>query len=104
MDPVRNTHVVTQADFDRFARLSGDTNPLHVDPEYAQATLFKGTIAHGMLTVSLISALLGTQMPGPGSVYVSQSLRFKRPVRGGDEVEVKATVTAEGETVVIAAQ
>jgi 3-hydroxybutyryl-CoA dehydratase len=85
---------LSNADIEAFARLSGDTNPLHVDEEYAQATLFKGTIAHGMLTASLISALLGTRLPGPGSVYVSQSLKFKRPVRGGDEVEVKATVTA----------
>ncbi len=88
------TRTLAKEDIEAFARLSGDTNPLHVDAAYAEATLFKGTIAHGMLSASLISALLGTELPGPGTVYVSQSLKFKRPVRGGDEVEVKATVTA----------
>lgn len=83
-----------QADIEAFARVSGDVNPLHVDAAYAEGTLFKGTIAHGMLTASLISALLGTKLPGPGTVYLSQSLRFKRPVRAGDEIEVKAVITA----------
>lgn len=88
------TRTLEQADIEAFARVSGDVNPLHVDAAYAEGTLFKGTIAHGMLTASLISALLGTELPGPGTVYLSQSLRFKRPVRAGDEVEVKVVVTA----------
>jgi 3-hydroxybutyryl-CoA dehydratase len=88
------TRKVEQADIEAFARLSGDANPLHVDAAFADATVFKGTIAHGMLSAALISAMLGTQLPGPGTVYVAQNLKFKRPVRAGDEVEVKLVVTA----------
>lgn len=88
------TRTIAAADIDAFARVSGDVNPLHVDAAFAEATVFKGPIAHGMLSASLISALLGARFPGPGTVYVSQNLRFKRPVRAGDEIEVKATVTA----------
>ncbi|WP_184044382.1 MaoC family dehydratase [Roseospira visakhapatnamensis] len=84
---------ITEADILMFAGVSGDTNPAHMDEEYAAGTLFKGRIAHGMLTGALISALFGTKFPGPGCIYVSQALRFKAPVRIGDTVRVKAEIT-----------
>jgi 3-hydroxybutyryl-CoA dehydratase len=77
-----------------FADLTGDRNPVHLDEAYAETTRFKSRIAHGMLTASLISAVLGMDLPGPGSIYLSQSLAFKRPVRLGDEVVAKVTVAA----------
>ncbi len=77
---------VMEADLERFAEISGDTNPIHLSERYAQATRFGQRIAHGMFTASLISALLGTRMPGPGAVYLSQSLQFLGPVRIGDVV------------------
>ena len=85
---------VAAADLVAFARLTGDDNPLHLDEAYAAATQFKGRIAHGMLSAGYISAVLGTRLPGPGAIYVSQSLSFKRPVRIGDEVTAEAKVAA----------
>lgn len=85
---------VTDADLVLYAGVSGDTNPVHIDEEYAAATPFKGRIAHGMLTASFISAVLGTILPGPGAIYLSQSLRFKAPVRPGETVRAVARVTA----------
>ena len=85
---------VTAADIDAFAAVSGDDNPVHLDEAYAAKTPFGGRIAHGMLGASYISAVLGAQLPGAGSIYVSQSLRFRRPVRIGDEVTAQVTVTA----------
>ena len=85
---------VTDADIVLFAGVSGDTNPVHLDEEYASGTMFKGRIAHGMLTAAFLSAVLGARMPGPGAVYLSQSLRFRAPVRIGDTVRATATVTA----------
>ncbi len=85
---------VTAADIDAFAAVSGDTNPVHLDEAYAKTTPFGGRIAHGMLTASYISAVLGAQLPGFGSIYVSQTLRFRRPVRIGDEVTARVTITA----------
>ena len=87
-------HVVTEADITAFAEVSGDFNPVHMDEAFAQTTQFKGRIAHGMLSAAYISALLAGELPGPGAVYMSQSLRFRRPVRIGDEVTTKITVTA----------
>ena len=87
-------HVVTEADLVAFADVSGDHNPVHLDEAFAQTTQFKGRIAHGMLSAAYISALLAGELPGPGSVYLSQTLAFKRPVRIGDEVVSKITVTA----------
>ncbi|MBX3480620.1 MAG: MaoC family dehydratase [Caulobacter sp.] len=75
-----------------FAEVSGDNNPLHLDEDYAQTTQFKGRIAHGMLSAAYISAVIGTQLPGPGSVYMGQSLSFRRPVRVGDEVHTVCTI------------
>ena len=88
------TTLVTQALIEAFASVSGDRNPVHLDVDYAQATPFKGVIAHGMLSAALISAILGMDLPGPGAIYLSQSLTFKRPVRPGDEIIAQAEVTA----------
>jgi len=85
-------HTVTEADIAAFAAVSGDTNPLHMDEAYAATTAFKGRIAHGMLGASFISAILGNDLPGPGSVYLNQSLRFRRPIRIGDVVTARVSV------------
>ena len=71
---------VTAKDVLLFAAISGDTNPAHLDPEYAEQTMFKGVIVHGMYSAGLISAVLGTRFPGPGTIYLGQDLQFKRPV------------------------
>jgi 3-hydroxybutyryl-CoA dehydratase len=88
------SHVVTDADIRAFAEVSGDNNPVHLDEAYAAATPFKTRIAHGMLSAGYISAVLGTRLPGPGAIYISQTMNFKRPVRIGDEVTTRATVAA----------
>jgi phosphate acetyltransferase len=85
---------LSQADIQAFAAVSGDTNPAHLDAEYADATLFHGVIGHGMWGGALISALLGTVFPGPGTIYLEQNLHFSRPVRVGDTLEVTVKVTA----------
>ena len=84
---------VSDADVVQFAGISGDINPVHMDSEYAKATMFKGRIAHGMLTASFISTVLGTKLPGPGCIYVSQNLKFRAPVRIGDTVRTQVTIT-----------
>ena len=76
-----------------YAGISGDTNPVHLNQEYASGTMFQGRIAHGMLSASFISAVLGTKLPGPGCIYISQTLKFKAPVRSGDTVTARATIT-----------
>ena len=88
------THVVTEADIAAFAALSGDFNPVHMDEALAATTPFKGRIAHGILSATYISAVLGETLPGHGAIYVEQALRFRRPVRIGDEVTARVTVTA----------
>ena len=88
------TRTVTEADIIAFAAVTGDENPVHMDEAYAASTPFKGRIAHGMLSAGYISAVLGVDLPGPGAIYLSQSLRFRRPVRTGDAVEAKVTITA----------
>lgn len=88
------TRVASELVVEAFADLSGDTNPIHLDEAYAQTTSFGGRIAHGMLAAAYISAVLGTRLPGPGAVYLSQNLRFRRPVRLGDEVTARVTVKA----------
>lgn len=85
---------VTDHDIALFAEVSTDRNPVHLDESYARATRFEGRIAHGMLTAALISAVIGEQLPGHGSVYLGQSLRFMAPVRPGDRVLAEVTVTA----------
>lgn len=84
---------VGEADIVAFAEVTGDTNPVHLDADYAATTSFGQRIAHGMLSAGYISAVLGTELPGPGAVYLSQSLKFKRPVKIGDAVSILATVT-----------
>lgn len=86
------THTVTLDDIERFAAVTGDTNPVHLDEAIAARTRFGGRIAHGMLGAGYISAVLGTQLPGPGVVYLSQSLRFTKPVRPGDTITAAVAV------------
>lgn len=83
---------VMESDVVAFAQVSGDDNPIHLSEAYAAATPFGGRIAHGLFTASLISALLGTRLPGPGAVYLAQTLRFLGPVRIGDVVEARVEV------------
>ena len=86
------SRTVSEADILMFAGVSGDTNPVHRDQEFAASTMFGGRIAHGMLSAGLISAVFGTRLPGPGSIYLSQTLKFKAPVKIGDTVVARVTV------------
>ncbi len=86
--------VVTDRDIALFAEVSTDHNPVHLDEEYARDTIFEGRIAHGMLTAGLISAVIGEQLPGHGTVYLGQSLKFLAPVRPGDMVHAEVRVSA----------
>ena len=90
----RLTRHVTQDTIDEFARSTGDVNPAHLDPDYARGTRFGGVIAHGMWSGALISAVLGTLLPGPGTIYLEQSMRYRRPVRPGDTLTAMVTVAA----------
>ena len=83
---------ITEADIVLFAAASGDNTAVHINEEFAQTTQFKGRIAHGMLTASVISAAIAGRLPGPGTVYLSQNLRFRAPVRPGDTVHATVTV------------
>lgn len=83
---------VTEADLLLFGAATGDTQPVHFNEEYAATTMFKGRIAHGMLSAGIISACAGTRLPGPGAIYISQTLKFKAPVRIGDTVRARVTV------------
>jgi 3-hydroxybutyryl-CoA dehydratase len=83
---------VTDADIVMFAGISGDTNPVHLDAHFADQTVFKGRIAHGMLSASFISTVLGTRLPGPGCIYLSQNLKFRAPVKAGETVTARVTV------------
>ena len=84
--------VIDDSDIELFGRVSTDHNPVHFDDEYAQDTIFGGRIAHGMLTASLISAVIGEQLPGHGAVYLGQNLKFMAPVRPGDTVRAEVRV------------
>lgn len=86
------SRTITETDLRNFSGVSGDTNPMHLNEEYARSTPFGGCIVHGMLTASLISAVIGTKLPGPGCIYMSQTLRFTAPVRVGDTVYATATI------------
>lgn len=86
------SRTITETDLRNFSGVSGDTNPMHLNEEFARETPFGGCIVHGMLTASLISAVVGTKLPGPGCIYMSQTLRFLAPVRVGDTVYATATV------------
>ena len=83
---------ITEADIVLFAGVSGDNNAIHTNEEFAQTTIFGGRIAHGFLSASVISAAVANRLPGPGTVYLSQALRFKAPVRPGDTVHATVTV------------
>ncbi len=85
-------HTIGADDIQRFAEVSGDFNPLHMSDEFAATTIFGKRIAHGALTASYISGILGNDLPGPGSIFVGLSMRFKRPVHIGDTVIVRAEV------------
>ena len=84
--------VVTDRDIEPFAAVSTDRNPVHLDDDYARDTIFEGRIAHGMLTAGLISAVIGEQLPGHGTIYLQQNLRFTAPVRPGNKVRATVTV------------
>ena len=87
------SQTISEADVKAYAGISGDRNPVHMDDEYAEKSRYKKRIAHGMISSSFFSALFGTKLPGPGCVYVHQSLNFKRPVYIGDTVSARITVT-----------
>lgn len=86
------TYDVTDAVIRKFADVSGDDNPVHLDEAFAASTQFGGRIAHGMLSAGFISAVIGTRLPGYGSIYLSQQMRFRRPVKIGDQVTARATI------------
>ncbi len=88
-----NVHKITEEAVQDFARVSGDFNPLHMDEDYAKTTIFGGRIAHGALPASFISAILGNDLPGPGSIFTDLNLRFRRPIRIGDTVIARAEVS-----------
>ena len=91
-DSAEITKKIEQSDIDAFADVTGDHNPVHVDEEFAQTTRFGRRIAHGMLTASLISAVLANKLPGAGSVYLGQTVQFVAPVFPGDEITARVTV------------
>lgn len=84
---------ITSNDFSKFSALSGDLNPIHTDEEFAAKSIFGKRIAPGLLVASYISAVIANDLPGPGSIYLGQNLRFRQPVFDGDEIEVKVTVS-----------
>jgi len=85
--------ILTEEDVILFAKISGDVNPVHLDEAFAKGTLFEGRIGHGMWTGSVVSAAIATVLPGPGTIYMEQNLKFRKPVRIADEVTVTLTVT-----------
>ena len=84
--------IITDRDIEQFAEISTDHNPVHLDDNYARDTIFEGRIAHGMLTAGLVSAVIGEQLPGHGTIYMSQNLKFLAPVRPGDLVHAEVRV------------
>ncbi|PCI46839.1 MAG: (R)-hydratase [Alphaproteobacteria bacterium] len=86
-------NVVSDADIVKFSEVTGDVNPIHLDDAYARASVFGERIAHGMISAGYISAIFGTEFPGPGSIYLSQTLKFKAPVKIGNTVETTVTIT-----------
>lgn len=87
------SRTITDTDLRNFSGVTGDTNPMHLNEEYAKNTFFKDRIVHGFLTAGLLSTVIGTKLPGPGCIYVSQTLQFKAPVYVGDTVYARATIT-----------
>ena len=91
-DRAELTRVVEEDDVSAFVHAVGDYNPVHSDPAYAAATIFKSPIAPGIFTAGLISAVIGTRLPGPGSIYLSQTLKFVKPVRAGDTITARVEI------------
>ena len=96
-DKASFTKTVTEADVVNYAGVTGDLNPAHINESYAKDTMFKGRIAHGMLGAGFISAVLGTKLPGPGAIYISQKVQFTAPVKIGDTVTATAEVINKDE-------
>ena len=86
------SQAVTEADIQKFGEVTGDFNPVHFDEDYARTTIFRGRIAHGLLSAGFISTVLGTKLPGAGAIFMSATIRFKAPVRIGDVVTALCTV------------
>jgi phosphate acetyltransferase len=106
-DQARFSRLITDLDIQRFAELSGDFNPLHLDDDYAKTTPFQGRIAHGMFVALLLTSAIATEFPGPGSLYRGQEMKFERPVRPGDLIEGVLTVIekkARGNLILIECQ
>ena len=99
-DSATLTRTLKPQDIQLFAIMSGDVNPAHVDPEYAHSSMFHEVIAHGMWGGALISTVLGTEFPGPGTIYIGQTLRFSRPVKVGDTIYVELYTPPQGEETV----
>jgi 3-hydroxybutyryl-CoA dehydratase len=97
-DQARLSRSISEQDVEAFARLTGDFNPLHMDAAYAEKTAFGGRVAHGMLTASFLSTVVGMLLPGEGALYLSQELNFKKPVMIGDIIEITATVVQKVES------
>ncbi len=96
------THTVTEADIELFGQATGDRNPVHFDEEFARKTVFRGRVAHGALLVGYVSAVVGNQLPGPGTIFASAALEFKAPLRLGETVSVTCTVRSiEGRNVTL---
>ena len=91
-DSAQITNTITDTVINDFARATGDFNPIHLDQAYAEKTFFKGRVAHGALSVGNISSVLGNLLPGPGSIYLSQEVRFLAPVRIGDTITAKVEI------------
>jgi 3-hydroxybutyryl-CoA dehydratase len=91
-DEASFTKTITETDVYNYAGVTGDFNPAHINESFAKETMFKGRIAHGMIAAGLISTVLGTRLPGPGCIYVSQDLKFTAPVRFGDTITAKVEV------------
>jgi len=91
-DSAQISKTITEADIELFARATGDFNPVHLDQAYAEKTMFKGRIAHGLLSVGLLSSILGNILPGNGTIYLSQEVKFLAPVRIGDTITARVEV------------
>ena len=97
-----STHTITEQDIELFGRATGDMNPVHFDEEYARKTVFRGRVAHGALLIGYVSAVVGNELPGPGTIFGGAAITFKAPVRLGDTVTVTCTIrTIEGRNVTL---
>ena len=97
-----STHTITEQDIELFGRATGDMNPVHFDEEYARKTVFRGRVAHGALLIGYVSAVIGNELPGPGTIFGGAAITFKAPVRLGDTVTVTCTVRSiEGRKVTL---